>query len=285
MTTTHHALHTKTPVPNLPTLSIVVPSFNQGRYLEACIESILAQDYPGLEIIVMDGGSRDDSRQIIERYQQHFQHWQSQPDGGQGNAINAGFARANGELFTWLNSDDLLLPGALRRAAECWQADPSASVLYGNQIDIDAQGKVVDRYYHPAYFTQLAWWTVPYIPQQGTVFTRELWQRVNGIDAELHCMLDHDLWYRFMRAGARFRHVGIAVGAFRRHGESKGGSWHDTYARERRLMAERYRSEFGGPLTRRVARAAFVALQTATGHYARSLAHRLLLGRISRYEP
>jgi glycosyltransferase involved in cell wall biosynthesis len=271
-------------VSKLPSLSIVVPSFNQGRYLEACIKSILDQDYPDLQIIVMDGGSSDDSRQIIERYQQHFSHWQSEPDGGQGNAINLGLARATGELLTWLNSDDLLLPGALRTAGERWQAS-HAEVLYGNQIDIDAHGRVVDRYYHPRFVARLAWWTVPYIPQQGTLFTRALWQKVNGIDSELHCMLDHDLWYRFMLAGARFEHVGIAVGAFRRHGESKGGSWHDTYARERGLMAERYRVQFGSPLTRRLARGAFVALQAASGHYARTLGHRLLLGRVGRYQP
>jgi glycosyltransferase involved in cell wall biosynthesis len=270
----------------LPAISLVIPSYNQGRYLTACFESILAQRYPNLELIVMDGGSKDESCAIIERYAQHFAHWQSEPDGGQGNAINAGFARAQGTLLTWLNSDDLLLPNALHAAVETWRSHPRTDVVYGHHIDIDAEGAVVDRYFHPPFVTQLAWWTVPYIPQQGTLFTRELWRRVGGIDAKLHCMLDHDLWYRFMQAGARFRQIGIPVGAFRRHSESKGGSWHDTYARERKLMAERYQGEFGSPLLRKLARGAYVAYQASSGHYAKSLAFRILHhGRVGRYNP
>ncbi|HEX2730710.1 MAG TPA: glycosyltransferase family 2 protein [Polyangiaceae bacterium] len=270
----------------LPTLSLVVPSFNQAPYLRACFDSILSQEYPALELIVMDGGSTDGSKALIEKYSGHFAHWQSERDGGQGNAINAGFARASGTLFTWLNSDDTLLPGALWQVVESWCNDPGQDVLYGDHVDIDATGRIVDRYYHPRFHNRLAWWTVPYIAQQGTVFTRALWEAVGGIDAKLHCMLDYDLWFRFMKHGARFGHVGRALGGFRRHSESKGGSWHETYARERAQVAEHYKAEFGSPLTRKLARGAFVCWQAANGNYARTLSFRLTTQRrLRRYQP
>jgi glycosyltransferase involved in cell wall biosynthesis len=270
----------------LPKISLVLPSYNQGRYLQACLDSLFVQEYPDLELIVMDGGSKDESVAILERHAERFAYWQSQPDGGQPRAINQGFARASGQLFTWLNSDDILLPGALHAIARHWQAHPELDVLYGDQVDLDADGAVVDRYFHPPYWHALAWRTVPYIAQQGTVFTAALWQRVGGVDPELHCMFDHELWMRFMSAGARFGHVDAVVGGFRRHSESKGSSWLEIYAREKRIVAERYAAQRGSVLQRKVARGLFMGLQALNGNYARSLVFRLgNQRRLRRYQP
>lgn len=271
---------------SLPRISVVVPSYNQVQYLQACLDSLYEQQYPGLELIVMDGGSSDGSRELLERQAGRFTHWQSEPDGGQPRALNLGFERASGHLFTWLNSDDILLPGALRHAARCFQQTPHADVMYGDQVDLNAAGEVVERFYHPAFSSSLAWWTVPYIPQPGTLFRAELWRRVEGVDPELQCMFDHDLWMRFMRQRARFVHVGRALAGFRRHSESKGGSWFETYSRERQKVAEQYASERGSPWQRALARAAFVSLQTASGNYAKTLTYRVLRhGRLRKYEP
>ncbi len=111
---------------NWPTISVVTPSFNQGQFLEAAMRSVLLQGYPNLEYIVLDGGSTDQSVPVIEHYASHLAHWHSAPDDGQSDAIARGFERASGDVLCWLNSDDLLLPGALWHVAEMFrQREPT----------------------------------------------------------------------------------------------------------------------------------------------------------------
>src|SRR5208283_3575458 len=118
-----------------PRISIVTPSYQQAAFVEECLRSVLLQDYPNLEYIVIDGGSRDGSREIIARYGPHLTYWQSEKDGGQGDAINQGFARATGEILGWVNSDDMLLPGALFAAAhEFLNGRPE--IVYGDALNV-----------------------------------------------------------------------------------------------------------------------------------------------------
>jgi glycosyltransferase involved in cell wall biosynthesis len=269
----------------VPRISVVVPSYNQGGYLDDCLESVVKQDHPDLEIIVMDGGSTDDSVSIIERYAQHLTHWQSQPDGGQTAAIVTGFGYANGDLLTWLNSDDVLLPGALHLHAQAFRRQPKADVFYGDHVVVDGAGTVVEQYKHPRYHNRLAWLTMPYIAQPGTSFTRRIWQEVGGADCSMHCAFDYDLWYRFMKAGARFVHVGGFVSAFRRHGESKGLTRLEQYAHEHAILRERYQEHLGQPLERRVARLLLRCIQVLSGAYLHTLAFRLFRHhRLSAYD-
>ena len=115
-----------------PRISVVTPSFNQGRFLEQCITSVLNQDYPDLEYIVIDGGSSDESVDVLRRYEKHFAFWVSEPDKGQSDALNKGFRRATGDLAVWLNADDFFLPGAFAAVAAAYQQNPDASFYFGD---------------------------------------------------------------------------------------------------------------------------------------------------------
>lgn len=265
-------------------ISVVIPSYNQAQYLEASIRSVLDQDYPDCEVILMDGGSNDGSRQIIERYADKFTYWQSQPDGGQTAAIVAGFRRGKAELLTWLNSDDILLPGALHRHAEAFQRHPSADAFYGDHIEIDASGRTIEEFKHPPYFNRLAWLTSPYFAQPGTLFTRRIWEQVGGVDVNMQCAFDRDLWYRFMAADAKFIHVEGFVAGFRRHSESKGHTWLQQYAQEHNLLEDRYAVRRGHPLARKLGRVLLVGMQSLSGAYLHTLSYRLRhFGRLTSY--
>ncbi len=113
-------------MPDLPRVSIITPSYNQARFIEQTIQSVLSQDYPNLEYLIVDGGSSDGSLEIIRRYSSQLAWWVSEPDHGQTDAINKGFAHAHGEIFAWLNSDDTYLPGAVTHAVAALQAHPQA---------------------------------------------------------------------------------------------------------------------------------------------------------------
>ncbi|TNF47756.1 glycosyltransferase, partial [bacterium] len=128
-----------------PGISIITPSFNQAPYLERTILSIHNQRYPNLEHIIIDGGSQDGSVDIIKRYEAVLDYWQSAPDKGHCDAINIGASRATGQYMTWVNSDDLLLPGALHRVASVIRESPATDIVYGNQVEIDQDDRVTKR--------------------------------------------------------------------------------------------------------------------------------------------
>jgi len=129
-----------------PTISVVTPSFNQGRFLEATMRSVLEQSYPKIEYIVVDGGSTDGSQEIIKQYANRLAWWVSEPDNGQTDAINKGFSRATGEIFAWLNSDDTYEPGAMAGAVAFLQKNPEVGMVYGDTNFIDAEGRVIGKF-------------------------------------------------------------------------------------------------------------------------------------------
>jgi len=181
-------------------VSIVTPSYNQAQFLERTIQSVLAQDYPEIEYLIVDGGSTDGSAAIIEKYAARLKWWTSEPDGGQGDALNKGFARAEGDLFAWLNSDDLLTPGAVRAAVDAFAAHPEAALVYGDALSVDA----ADRPLNEMRFQQwgadeLA--TFHMLCQPAVFFRREAWERAGGLDTSYHLLLDHHLWLRIASTG------------------------------------------------------------------------------------
>ncbi|MDD5371442.1 MAG: glycosyltransferase family 2 protein [Anaerolineaceae bacterium] len=182
-----------------PLVSIVTPSFNQACFLETTLRSVLEQDYPNIEYFVMDGGSQDGSREILERYASRLAGWVSEPDQGQTDAINQGFARANGKYLAWLNSDDTYEPGAIREAVAYLEAHPEAGAVYGDTNFIDEQGSIIGRF--PARQTDLARLRRGYvhIPQQATFFRADLWRRVGPLDPSFFFAMDYDLWVRLAR--------------------------------------------------------------------------------------
>ncbi len=180
-------------------VSIVTPSYNQARYLEETMRSVLEQDYPHIEYIVVDGGSTDGSREIIEKYADRLAWWVSEKDRGQTDAINKGFARARGEVLAWLNSDDTYQPGAVREAVEFLQRNPAVGLVYGDANYIDEHGRVIGRF--PAAQTDYRRLRQGYvhIPQQSAFFRADLWRKVGPLDASFYFAMDYDLWVRIAR--------------------------------------------------------------------------------------
>jgi len=201
-------------------VSIVTPSFNQAPYLEATIQSVLGQGYPRLEYIIIDGGSTDGSLEIIRRYARRLAHWSSEPDSGQTEAINKGFARAKGEILAWLNSDDLYHPEAVREAVEFLERHPEIGLVYGDADFVDDAGEVVGRF--PARQTSLARLRRGYvhIPQQASFFRASLWRLVGPLDPTFYFAMDYDLWVRIAALSPLAYHRRPWAG-FRLHRDAK----------------------------------------------------------------
>lgn len=184
---------------SLPKVSIVTPSFNQAAFLERTILSVLEQDYPNLEYIIIDGGSTDRSLEVIEKYSDRLAGWVSEKDRGQTDAINKGFGRASGEILAWLNSDDTYLPGAVARAEQVLRENPAADLVYGDANFIDEQDCVIGRF--PARQTDYDRLLKGYvhIPQQAAFFRASLWQKVGPLDPSFFFAMDYDLWVRLAK--------------------------------------------------------------------------------------
>jgi GT2 family glycosyltransferase len=215
----------KRPLDDPPTISIVTPSFNQGEFLEQTIESVLNQDYPRLEYVVQDGGSEDGSREILERYSSRLHHWESAPDGdqprGQASNVNRGFARTTGEVMAYLNSDDLLLPGALDCVARFLKAHPKVDAVYGHRVLIDEEGMEIGRQVIPRHSDRVLAWA-DFIPQETLFWRRAVWERAGAtMDESFRYALDWDLLVRLQEAGARMVRLPRFLGAFRVHGAQK----------------------------------------------------------------
>jgi carbamoyltransferase len=210
------------PLNDPPLISIVTPSFNQGRFLEETIRSVLDQNYPRLEYVVQDGGSRDQSVEVMEKYRSRLKHIESRRDNGQAHAINLGFAHATaGEIMAYLNSDDLLLPGSLNYVAAYFTAHPEVDVVYGHRIIIDPDSKEVGRWVLPRHSDQMLIWA-DYVPQETMFWRRRIWDKVGGrIDESFQFALDWDLLLRFRAAGAKFVRLPRFLGAFRIHSHQK----------------------------------------------------------------
>jgi glycosyltransferase involved in cell wall biosynthesis len=203
-----------------PLVTIVTPSYNQAPFLETTIRSVLEQDYPNIEYIIIDGGSTDGSLDIIKKYANRLAFWSSEKDRGQTDAINKGFARATGEMMAWINSDDTYEPGAIREAVAEMQAHPEVGLVYGDTNFIDDQGRVIGRF--PAAQTDYHRLRRGYvhIPQQAAFFRRDLWQQVEPLDPSFFFAMDYDLWVRIARL-APLLYTRRVWANFRLHGDSK----------------------------------------------------------------
>lgn len=204
-----------------PLVSIVTPSYNQAKYLEATIQSVLDQDYENIEYIVVDGGSTDGSVDILHKYSDRLAWWVSEPDQGQTNAINKGFARANGEILAWLNSDDTYLPQAVSQAAAKFQDSPETGLIYGDANFIDGEGRVIGKFNaQQTSYARLRRGGV-YIPQQAAFWRADLWRQVGPLDPSFYFAMDYDLWVRLAKV-SEIRYVpGNTWANFRLHDDAK----------------------------------------------------------------
>jgi len=203
-----------------PLVSIVTPSFDQAPFLEAAMRSVLEQSYPHIEYIVIDGGSSDGSLEIIQRYDDRLADWVSEPDRGQTDAINKGFARAGGEILAWLNSDDTYQPEAVAQAVGALQNRPEVGLVYGDANYIDERGRVIGRF--PARQTDYRKLRRGYvhIPQQAAFFRANLWRDVGPLDPSFYFAMDYDLWVRLAKISRLQYHPGVWAN-FRLHSASK----------------------------------------------------------------
>ncbi len=200
-------------------VSIVIPSFNQVSYLETTLLSVLGQDCPRVETIVMDGGSTDGSVDVIRSYEKRLAYWVSEKDAGQADAINKGMARARGEIVAWLNSDDYYLPGAVRAALRAFERNPDALLVYGNMLAVDERGQTINSFR----FKQLTLedlLSFQIIGQPAVFMRRAAFERAGGLDLSYHFLLDHHLWIRIAAQG-RILHVPQTWAAARYHAEAK----------------------------------------------------------------
>lgn len=202
-----------------PLVSIITPSFNQADYLEAAIKSVLEQDHPNIEYLVVDGGSDDGSVEIIEKYSDRLAWWVSEPDDGQADAINKGLRRAQGEFVAWLNSDDVYLPGVLSRAVGVFQENPQAGLVYGNLQSIDQDGKVFNTITYQQYdLDDLLAFRI--IGQPSVFMRRETLIQTGFLFPEYNYLLDHSLWVR-IAAQAEMAYVNETWAAARHHPAAK----------------------------------------------------------------
>lgn len=180
-----------------PKITVVTPSYNQARFLEATLRSIHDQRYPNLEHIVIDGGSTDESVEIIRKFEDRLAYWVSEPDQGQTDALIKGFSRATGDILAWLNSDDLYEPQTLWEVAEFFTAHPEVQFVYGDALWIDVEGRVL-KPKKEIPFNRFIWlYDYNYIPQPSAFWRRELYEEVGGLDRQFDLAMDADLWIRF----------------------------------------------------------------------------------------
>ena len=267
----------------LPKLSIVTPSFQQAGFLEATIQSVLGQNYPELEYFIVDGGSTDGSVEIIRRYEDRLSGWVSEPDGGQYDAVNKGFARTTGEIMGWINSDDFYLPGALSIVGEVFAEFPEIEWITTLHAAVaDASGRLVKIHTRPGYPRRgfMRGENLPvgthfaqgWIQQESTFWRRSLWERAGSrLDLGYKLAGDFELWARFFQH-ADLIGIGAPLAGFRLHGAQRSVQQEQGYLRE----AQQAFAAHGGKIGNRLHATTRALGQATTMHpLARRIAGRI----------
>lgn len=182
---------------SLPSISVIVPSLNQGGFIDATLQSIVDQGYPNLELIVIDGGSKDETVGVIQKYASWISYWVSEPDAGQTDALIKGFSRAIGDIQCWINSDDQMANNSMFQVAEFFKSKPNAEAVFGDTAWIDRHGRLL-RVQREIPFNRFIWLhTYNYIPCMSMYWRRSLYERVGGLNPCFDLAMDADLWSRF----------------------------------------------------------------------------------------
>lgn len=254
----------------LPKVTIVTPSFNQARFLEDTIGSVLKQRADIHEYFVLDGGSTDGSTDVLARHSDDIDFWISENDEGQADAIRKGFARATGDILAWLNSDDLLLPGAVAAVRELFTERPETQAVTGHFCLIDPDGRPLRWMWVPRIRQQWIRWGVTRICQASTFFRRDFYEEIGGLDTRWTCALDTELWCRMLRRQCNWRVLPRYLAARRYHADTKGNTLIRVYSQERRELARLYPEYRPGRFKQTIGRCAFRCYQGCSPQFWRS---------------
>lgn len=224
-----------------PIVTVAVPSYNQGRYLDATLRSIFTQSVP-LEVMLADGGSTDETQDVIDRWQQRLSWWRSAPDRGQAASINEAIGRGSAPFVCWMNSDDLFLPGGLAALVKALEANPSVEIAYGRCLLIDERTQLIGLH-RGGEVSARSLSRRCVIPQPASIIRRETWNRIGGLKETLHFSLDYDLWWRLVRSNSKFTRIEIDAAAARFHPCAKSfTNPAEMYAEAKVVVREHYGS-------------------------------------------
>lgn len=239
-------------------VSVITPSFNQGAFILDTIHSVCAQNCDSLEHIIMDGGSTDNTLEVLRENEHLGYKWFSQPDGGQSCAINKGIAMAQGQIIGWLNSDDCYLPGFFSSALSVFDSDPSVAVVYGDYVKIDETGSVTALRRQPRFDDKVCLHAYLTIPSQAALIRKSSLEQTGGLVREdLHYAMDHELFLRLSQVGKTV-HIRQYFGAFRLHSASKSISQSEHFGVEGAKIRHQY-SGVSNPMALKLLSAAYKA--------------------------
>lgn len=204
-----------------PKVSIITPSYNQGQFIEETILSVLNQEYPNLEYIIIDGGSTDNSVDIIKKFEKELTYWVSEPDKGQSDAINKGFHKSTGEILHWLNSDDVLVPNIISKVVQYFNDHCEIGCVIGDQINIDKNGNQLNIVKAIPFHFSTALYGACMVPQPATIFRRKAWEKTGDLSISLQYQMDFEYFLRMAKADVRFGLLKEPVAKFRLHANSK----------------------------------------------------------------
>ena len=211
----------------LPKITVVTPSYNQAQFLEQTILSVIGQGYPNLEYIIMDGGSKDGSVEIIKKYENNITYWQSKKDNGQGAAINEGFSRSTGDILCWINSDDLYMPGTLLKIGRMFKEISDPTILFGNCLHFyenssKTRGSNIEKHHR-----ELQLELCDYIIQPSSFWNRKAWEKTGIINESFHYVFDWEWFIRAKRSGVQFSPLKDYLSLYRIHEAHKSGTGGD----------------------------------------------------------
>lgn len=226
-----------------PKITVVTPSFNQGQFIEATIQSVLGQEYPNLEYIICDGGSTDGTVDILKKYDDKIAWWCSEKDKGQSNAINKGMRRATGDIVCWINSDDVLLPGALLAVAKFYSNHPDTDFANGYTVEIDKEGTIIN-FTHiimSHFFFRHGCYN---ISQPGMFWKRAIFDKIGYLDESFHAKMDVEWLIRVYEAGLKVRRINCNLGAIRIYPETKTAQGGAIWKRDADALKDKYHGQY-----------------------------------------
>ena len=232
----------------MPKISVITPSYNQGKFIEETILSVINQNYSKIEYIIVDGGSTDNTIEIIKKYEQHLFYWISEKDNGQSGAINKGFKKATGELICWLNSDDILIEGALNKVVNLFKNNEKLDMVNGNLLLIDEKSNILSGHF---ILKQKIWYAkngVYYVTQPSMFWKRKIFDSIGLLREDFHATMDREFLIRVFKSNFKIGHTEKMLAGFRMHNTSKSSAgWANIdYLKDLNQLQILYGNEYGG---------------------------------------